>query len=413
MRRVFITGLGTISPFGRGVNTLLDNLYNGNSAVINMRDKWASKIKDLNCLVGSPIKENIDEREVERKYRRFMGPTAVISVLAAREAINDSGLSDDKISSGKCGVSFASTLGSVVWIENGIADYLSKASVRDLSSGIFFKIMSHTCAANIAHVFNIQGRNYSPACACASSALSIGLGYESIKYGIQDVMICGGADELHVIVPACFDLVQAASTHYNENPTRTPRPFDKDRDGTVCGEGAGVLILESEESAKSRGAKIYAEIIGFANVTDGEHLAEPHSESISKCIKNAINDAGISEKNIDYVNAHATATVLGDAAESKAIRDIFGENNVSVSSFKGHLGHTMGASGVIEAIACIKMTEKNYIIPTLNLENVDDECKGLNHITSLKKENINIFLKNSFAFGGVNTSLIFKRYQND
>lgn len=413
MRRVFVTGIGSVSPFGSGVDILLDSLYKGKSAVKNMKEEWGKKINDLNCWVGAPLKESIDDKIIPRKFRRFMGPTAVISISASQEALKDSGIPENEYTSGKIGVSFSSTMGSVVWLENYVSEYLTKATVREISSGIFFKIMSHTCAANIAHFFNIQGRTIAPNAACASSALAIGLGYEAIQNGKQDIMLCGGADELHVIVNASFDNVQAASTHFNDTPSKTPRPFDRNRDGTVCGEGAGVLILESEESAIKRNAKIYAEIIGFATAADGTHLAEPHSESITKCIQSALENAQIAPENIDYINAHATGTVLGDEAEAQSIKTLFGENSVAVSSFKGYMGHTLGASAVLETIASIKMMNENNIIPTLNLDEIDEGCKNINHITKLMTKKINIFLKNSFAFGGINTVLVLKRYQND
>lgn len=270
--------------------------------------------------------------------------------------------------------------------------------------------MSHTCAANIAHALNITGRVISPDAACSSSAQAIGLGYEAIKYGQQEIMLCGGSDELNAIVCGSFDLLNATSCRFNERPAETPRPFDRDRDGTVCGEGAGCIVLESLESALNRGADILAELTGFSTSSDGTHLAQPHGKSIEKCIKDALDNANLIPDDIDYINAHATGTILGDVAEAEAVRGVFGGGKALLSSFKGHMGHTLGASGVLELEASVRMMNEGFIIPTLNLKNPGEGCDGINHVTEIQKHPINVFIKNSFAFGGINSVLILRRY---
>jgi 3-oxoacyl-[acyl-carrier-protein] synthase II len=221
-------------------------------------------------------------------------------------------------------------------------------------------------------------------------------------------MLCGGADELSAIVCGSFDMLNATSFRYNDEPSKTPRPFDVDRDGTVCGEGAGCIVLESEEMALKRGARILAEVIGFSTSSSGTHLSHSESDSIESCMKAAIESAGLSVDDIDYVNAHATGTVIGDIAEAGAIRSLFGERSLPVSSFKGHMGHTLGASGALELAASILMINKGKLIPNLNFTAPGEGCEGLDYIDGLRQIDTKIFMKNSFAFGGINSVLILK-----
>ena len=224
-------------------------------------------------------------------------------------------------------------------------------------------------------------------------------------------MICGGADELHFLTTGVFDLVQAASINYNDKPDFSPRPFDKDRDGVVCGEGSGCLILENMSTAIERGADIFGEIIGFCTRASGIHMATPDKNSVKNCITAAIESSGLNPSDIDYINAHATGTLIGDSAEAQAIRDVFGKKQPCISSLKGFMGHTLGASGAIETVASLMMMHNGVIIPTKNLENPDNETVFLNHVTLPQKRNIDIFLKNSSAFGGINAVLVIKRFR--
>jgi 3-oxoacyl-[acyl-carrier-protein] synthase II len=233
-----------------------------------------------------------------------------------------------------------------------------------------------------------------------------------IAFGKQDYMLCGGSDEFHPLTTFTFDLINAASKGFNSSPSQTPRPFDRDRDGIVCSEGCGILLLESLESAEERGADILAEIVGFASTSNPLNIANPSAESMVACMRKALFDGDIDPKHIDYVNAHATATVQGDIEESKAIYEVFG-GDVPVSSLKGHIGHTMAASGSLELIATINMIRKNKIIPTLNLENIDDLCDSINLFQDVEERPVKYALKNNFALGGVNSSLVLRSYEND
>jgi 3-oxoacyl-[acyl-carrier-protein] synthase II len=272
--------------------------------------------------------------------------------------------------------------------------------------------MNHSCAANIAQSLGIGGRILAPSAACSTGCQAIGYGFEMIAFGKQDFALCGGADEFHPLFSATFDMVNAASFNFNDKPKETPRPFDRDRDGIVCAEGSGILILESLESALGREATILAEIIGFATVASPDNIARPDEHTMVKCMIVALKDAGIEPGEVDYINAHATATEQGDIAESRAINKVFGEK-VPVSSLKGHLGHTMAASGSIEVAATIEMMKGGYLVPTLNLDNIDELCKNIRHIQEVEKSRVKTVIKNSFAFGGVNSTIVLRRYKND
>ncbi|MGB2984500.1 MAG: beta-ketoacyl-[acyl-carrier-protein] synthase family protein [Phycisphaerae bacterium] len=420
LKKVVITGVGAVSPWGVGVVRLMEGLRSGRSAVVNLRSEWEPQVKDLTCWIGAPVGEPLDPKQVPRTYRRSMGRVAFLAYLAAKEALERSGIpravhglkTRATFGAGRMGVSFASTMGSISSLAKFFAAF-QRGEMRGLPAGIFFQSMSHTCAANLAHAFGINGRLLSPNSACASSLQAIGAGFEMIRDGAQDCMLCGGAEELHVAVSASFDLAQASSHHFNDQPTRTPRPFDRDRDGTVCGEGAGAVILESEEGALARGARILAEVIGYATTVDSTHMAQPHSESIIACLNNALGAAGLPPDAIDYVNAHATGTLQGDQAEAEALRAVFGAGNVPVSGLKGYFGHTLGASGALELIACLGMQQGGYLLPTLNLEEPGKGCEGLDHVMAERPTCFERFAKNNFAFGGVNTVLILKRYADD
>ncbi|MEJ5285284.1 MAG: beta-ketoacyl-[acyl-carrier-protein] synthase family protein [Brevinematales bacterium] len=412
LNKVVITGVGAISPFGIGVESLYQGFLENRSAIINMGNEWKDAIPDMLCQVGGPIKVDLNEKRIPRDLRKNMGRTSILAVLSAEEAVKMAGLTQENFLSGDYGVAFSSTTGSTHSIYEFAYKLRQEKSLSSIKSGQFFQIMSHTTAANIACYFNLKGRIISPNSACASSGQSIGLAYEAIKYGLQKGMICGGAEELHVTTTATFDLLQAASFHYNDNPSETPRPFDRDRDGTVCGEGSGALVLESEESALERGAKIYGEILGFVTFSSGEHMTRVLEEDMLAGMNRLFKESNISPEEIDYVNAHGTGTLFGDVEESKAIEIFFKEKGLSpyVSSLKGHIGHTLGASAALEVIMCLKMMEMNYLIPTRNLKNPDEKCGKNNYLMDFKKKNCNLIMKNSFAFGGVNSILLLRRY---
>lgn len=404
-RRVVITGTGSVSPFGVGVQCLWDNLLAGNSAV-----KSIPSMRDLGGLRSSlaAVVPEIDVKSISRKKRRFMSPMSVYSYLAALEAIEMANLSADQISNRSTGLCLASTMGSSEESQVFFRELNQSGSIENIKSTMFFKTMNHSCAANTAQTLGIRGRVIAPSAACASGTLSIGLAYEMILAGHQEIMLCGGADEHHVVVTAIFDIMHAASCNYNDDPERSPRPFDVDRDGVVCAEGAGILILEELEHARERGANILGEIVGFSILSSPESMAHPDSQTMIECMECAMGQANLNAKDIDYVNAHATATIQGDIAEAQAIGAVVGKE-VPVSSLKGHMGHTLAASGALELIVSLQMIDNDVIIPTCNLENQDPKCDGINIVFAPQGVKGGVVLKNSFALGGINSTILIRR----
>jgi len=401
--RVVITGMGTVNPLGYGSKNLFHALKLNKSAIQKM-PLW-NEYEGLRSLVAAPCKIE-REKEIPRKQRRSMSPMSIMAVQAAEEALLDAGLALNDIQDGKCGCVSGSTMGSAKVINEAYELVLPEKDFTKLTSMMFFKCMAHSVSANLAQYFSLSGVVMATSAACASSLQAIGTGYDLIRSGRQNIMICGGSEEIHPTVTGIFDLLYATSVNYNDTPNLTPKPFDIKRDGLVCGEGAGILILENMESAKKRGADIYAEIVGYNTAGSGQHVSQSNTTAMVRCMRDALNDAGISSDMINYVNAHATGTVQGDAAEAQAIAEVFG-NNVPVSSLKGYFGHTLGASGAIELIATLMMLKANILIPGRNLDTPAEECSMVKHIQEItEKANMNYIIKNGFAFGGVNASLI-------
>ncbi len=355
----------------------------------------------------------MNEKAIPRKFRKTMGRSAIMAYFSAKEAIDQAGLDHILFESGRVGVSFASTTGSTLSMQRGWEEFILNKVKSNLPTGLFFQIMSYTSAANIACAFNVQGRVLSPNSACSSSSQAIGFGYENIRNGYHDIMLCGGSDELHSIITASFDGVNATSFRYNDRPEASPRPFGKDRDGTAYGDGAGCLILESEESALARGAEIFGEVIGFATLSNGIHMATPNAPAIVRCMNQLLKDSSLKPEEIDYVNAHATDTLSGDIAEAQAIKQVFGVHSVAVSALKGYIGHTIGASGVLETIASIEAMNNDEILPTKNLDTPCEKCDIIRHVTTLEKQYVRTFIKNNFAFGGINTSIAIRNPKNN
>ncbi|MBA4389740.1 MAG: beta-ketoacyl-[acyl-carrier-protein] synthase family protein [Syntrophus sp. (in: bacteria)] len=408
-RRVVITAMGAISPFGRGVNILIESLFAMKSGVTNITA--LADFGGLRTHVAAVVPD-MDPREIPRKYRRSMSKMSIYATLACQEAVSQGNVTEEQLSGGRLGISIGSTVGSPIAIQEFFEDFLTYRSLERMRATTFFQIMNHSCATNVAQALGTTGRILAPSSACSTGCQAIGYGFEMIASGKQDMMLCGGADEFHPLSPATFDIMSAASVRYNDTPHLTPRPFDRDRDGVVCSEGSGILLLEALDSAQKRGARIFAEITGFATSSDTSNIADPNSESIEACIRLALEDAGAKADGIDYVNAHATGTIQGDIAESTAIGRIFG-NKAPVSSLKGHLGHTMAACGALETIASIAMIERGSLIPTLNLENVDPLCGDIRHIRQIARADIKTVLKNNFALGGVNTCIVIRGYANE
>lgn len=406
VRRVVITGVGTISPFGRGTDALVAALYAGRSGVVNLPD--LGQVGGMRCRVAALVPE-IDPKEIPRKFRRSMSALSVYATLAASDALTQAGLGEADRASGDMGVVLGSTIGSPGTIQEFFEDYLTDRSLERMRSTLFFQIMNHSGAANVAQALGIAGRILAPSAACSTGCQAVGYGYEMIALGKQETMLCGGADEFHPLTAATFDVMNAVSTGYNDRPSATPRPFDRDRDGVVCAEGCGMLLLESLDSALRRGVPILAEIVGFACVTDTTNIANPNAESMERCMRLALRDAGVETVAVDYVNAHATATAQGDVAEAEAIHAVFG-SDVPVSSLKGHIGHTMAASGAIELIGTIAMMQRGELIATHNLDHVDPACAMIRHVRPQERREIAVAVKNNFALGGVNASLVIRRY---
>lgn len=406
LNRVVITGCGAVSPFGLGVSTLVEAVWQSRSGV-RLMPEWQN-IRGMTSHVAAPVPD-FDVRELlPRSARRTMGSMAIYATLAAQEAVKQAGLSQKMLSSGSVGVAVGSTTGSPQVYEDFFRSFLPEMSIEEQRSGGFFKIMSHSCAANVCLTLGINGEQWAPASACTSAAQAIGLGYLLIQNGRQTAMLCGGADEVHSSVTIVFDVMKAASRAHEE-PLITPRPFDAARDGVVCGGGGGVLVLESLDSAKARGANILAEVIGFGHVNDCQHMANPHESSMERAMRKAISESGTAISEIDYVNAHATGTLLGDIAESHAIHAVVG-GNTPVSSFKGHIGHTLGAAGGLETILLLAMLARQELVPTLHLSQPDPDCAAISFVRSIRKHNLNTVIKNNFALGGVNTSLVLRRW---
>jgi 3-oxoacyl-[acyl-carrier-protein] synthase II len=402
LKRVVITGIGVVSPFGNGVAALMQGIEEGRSAVQRM-EGW-EQYSGLHSLVGAPV-EMRDEKKIPRLKRRSMGRMSIFAAQAADEALADAGLTLAQEDLWRLGCVVGSTMGSAKTINDVFELMLPDKDLSRMNSTMFFQCMSHTAAVNVAQYLGLNGSIMAPAAACASALHAIGTGYDLLRLGRQDVLLCGGAEELHPTVTGSFDILFATSTKYNDTPQKTPRPFDRDRDGLVCGEGSGILVLEEYGRAKKRNAKIYAEVLGYSTTANGLHMSQSNKESMVTCMRQALGDAGLERGDIDYINAHATATVQGDQEEAEAIREIFGAA-APVSSLKGYIGHTLGASGTIELAASLKMMEQGVIHPTRNLESVAPDCEGIDHVMEPRRKEIKTVLKNGFAFGGINAALV-------
>ncbi len=350
--------------------------------------------------------------EYPRKKIRGMGRVAQLSARASELALRDARLFDHPaLHDGSTGVSYGSTSGSPPAIEVYARNIMQERSLKGISPNDYIQLMSHTVAANLGQFFEIRGRIMPTCSACTSGSQGIGYGFEAIQSGVQDCMVTGGAEELHVVNAAVFDIMFATSTK-NETPTRTPRPFDSARDGLVVSEGAGTLVLEALEHAQERSAPIHAELVGFATNCDGEHMTHPGVDGMEKVMRGALRDAALEPTSIDYVNAHGTGTEQGDIAESQATARVFGKR-MPFSTLKGAMGHTLGACGALEAWITIRMMNEGWVAPTLNLEDVDPRCGALDYVRGdCRSLDMQYVMSNNFAFGGVNTSLIFKRWES-
>jgi 3-oxoacyl-[acyl-carrier-protein] synthase II len=405
MRRVVVTGGSAITPIGEDWPTIEASLRAKKSGIVRMRD-WDS-YRNLNIKLGGPAVFTLPD--YPRKRMRGMGRVALLAVTSAERALAAAGLIGDPVlSGGRSGVSYGSSMGNI----DALLDFtsmLTKYNVQGITATTYIRSMPQTCAVNIGVFFGLKGRLITTNTACTAGSLAIGYGYEAIKYGHADIMVCGGAEELNPTGSAVFDTLYATSTR-NDEPGLTPRPFDKARDGLVIGEGAGTIILEELESARARGARIYAEIAGFGTNTDGDHITQPNKVTMEIAMRLALEDASLDPGAIGYINGHGTATTQGDIAESHATYNLFG-GRVPFSALKGYTGHTLGACGGIEAWATINMMGIGWFAPNLNLEEPDPECAPLDYIIGQGREiDTEYAVSNNFAFGGINTSIILRRW---
>jgi 3-oxoacyl-[acyl-carrier-protein] synthase II len=406
-RRVVVTGMAGLSPIGLEWKRVRDALRSGRSGVRRI-DDW-DEVEGLRTRLGAPVADFAVPADYPRKKIRAMGRVSLLATRATELALRDAGLlGEPVIGSGRAGVSHGSSSGSPTAMAVFARQLFANETIRGIGANDYLQFMSHTTAANIANFFGVRGRIIPTSSACTSGSQGIGYGYESIRYGQQEVMLTGGAEELARMDAAIFDVLLAASTR-NEQPSQTPRPFDVARDGTVVGEGAGCLVLEEFERASARGAHIYAEVLGYGTNCDGRHMTNPDAEGMEQVMRQALADAGIEAAAVGYVNAHGTGTEVGDIAESRATLAVFGRKT-PVSGLKGHLGHTLGACGVLEAWLTIAMLNEGWVAPTLNLDEVDERCAPLDYVRDAPRDlDVEIAVSNNFAFGGVNTSLVFKR----
>jgi 3-oxoacyl-[acyl-carrier-protein] synthase II len=407
-RRVVITGIGVLSALGDSAQQVFDSIRQNQSAVRKI-EAW-QEVTGLKTKLAAPLALKPDLSEFSNKLLRSTGGVAQYALVATSKALSDAGLrTSPLLASGRVGVAYGSGFGGNSGWQEG-AKFLNSRSARGISAGVYHKIMSHTCATHIAIGFGVQGRLLCTSTACTSGSQAIGFGFDNIRHGDQDIMICGGAEELSEAIAVMFDVLCACSQK-NESPSLTPRPFDSNRDGMVLGEGACTLILEELEHARKRGCQILAEVVGFSTNCDAIHITNPNAESIRKCFSDALVMAKLDSNCINYVNAHATGTSLGDAAEAIASRQVYG-SKIPVSSLKGHLGHTLGACGALETALSIEAIRQGWVPPTRNLENVDLDCLGLNHICGEGRDvDIQYLATNTVAFGGINTSIILKQME--
>ena len=401
-RRVVITGMAGICPLGTDWQTIRAAILARQSGIRQMPG-WDA-LHGLQTRLGAPVLDFEEDRE----DLPSMGRVSLLALDATNRALASAGLKKSQISDPRIGLAYGSTSGSIPALQVYMAHIHRDADMAGLSPDVFTQAVADTCAINMAHHFDIQGRVISTCSACTSGSQGIGSAFEAIVSGVQEVMVAGGAEQLHVMASAVFDILFATSTR-NDSPETTPRPFDAERDGLVVGEGAASLVLESLEHAQARGAEIFGELVGYASNCDGTHVVNPSPEGMERVMKLALSEARIEPEAIAYVNAHGTATSVGDIAESQATAAVFG-NKMPISSLKSYMGHTLGACGAIEAWLGLEMLQEGWMPPTINLEQVDPKCATLDYLVEPRECTGDYVMSNNFAFGGVNTSLVFKKW---
>lgn len=402
MRRVVVTGIGIKSSIGNSPEEVLGSLREGRSGI-----EYCAKYAELGFRshVHGPIRLELDAL-IDRKLKRFMGDAAAFTYLAMRDAIADAGLSEAQVSAPRTGL-IAGSGGSST--ENMLlaTETLREKGARKVGPTMVPRIMSSTISACLAVAFRIKGINYSISSACATSAHCIGNAVENIRLGRQDIMFAGGGDEVHWTDTLLFDGMGALSSAYNDRPEKASRPFDAARDGFVISGGGGILVLEEMEQARSRGAKIYGEVVGYGATSDGFDMVKPSGEGAARCMHQALETV---QGDIDYINAHATSTPAGDIAELDAIREVFNGKIPRINSTKSLSGHGLGAAGVNESIFSLIMMRHDFISASANIDTLDDRARGFPIVTQrIDGAGLKTVMSNSFGFGGTNATLVFQR----
>lgn len=405
-RRVVITGMGVVSSLGHGVAAAYERLKTPRNCV--RRSEELASYKGLQTCLWAPC-GYVRPPTYDRKVVRTMSPVSEMALFATDQALAEARLvGSPELKGGRLGVAYGSCSGGVA-ANLDFASILVNREVRNVTSSTYIKMMPQTTAVNLSVRYGTTGRLLPTGTACTSGSLAIGLAYEQIAYGFQDLMIAGGAEEFSVTQVAVFDTLFATSRR-NTAPEATPRAFDRSRDGLVIGDGAATLVLEEREHALARGATVIAEVAGFGTNTDGRHVTQPNAETMSVALRKALEDAAIAPSAVGYVNLHGTATDLGDIAEGQATEAVFGKAKVPVSTIKSYTGHTLGACGALEAAMTVEMLRGDWYAPSLNLEDPDPRCGEHDFITGEGRVFSSEYaMSDNFAFGGVNTSLVFRR----
>ena len=406
LRRVVVTGMAGVTALGETWPAIRDAFAKGRTGVRFM-EEW-NRYTGVNTRLAAPILDFSIENRYPRKKTRTMGRVSQMAVYVTERALQDAGLlGDPQVKSIRTGIAYGSSFGSPDAVL-GFYELKKSGVSRHLNATSYIQMMSHTAAVNIGTFFGVTGRFIPTSSACTSGSQGIGYAYESVRWGKADIMIGGGAEELDITDAAVFDTLYATSTR-NSEPDRTPRPYDRDRDGLVIGEGAATFILEEYEHARARGARIHAEIIGYGCNSDGNHVTQPQAETMQGAMRLALEDAGLTPEAIGIVNGHGTATEWGDIAETAATHAVFGPR-VPIHSLKGHFGHSLGACGAIEAWLGVEMMREGWFCPTANLNQVDERCAALDYVMGEPRPlAIDHLMTTNFAFGGINTALILKR----
>lgn len=403
--RVVITGMGIYSCIGTSLEEVTESLYNGKSGIILDPERKDFGFRSgLTGVVPKPDLKNL----LSRRQRVSMAEESEYAYLATLEAFQNANITDEFLDEHEVGILYGNDSVSQAVIE--ATDIVrEKKDTTLIGSGAIFKSMNSTVTMNLSTIFKLRGVNMTISAACASGSHSLGLAFMMIKSGLQDIIVCGGAQETNKYSMTSFDGLGVFSTR-EDDPTKASRPFDKDRDGLIPSGGAATLIVESLESAQRRGAPIIAEILGYGFSSNGGHISTPNVDGPATAMQRALDQAGLQAGQVDYINAHATSTPIGDANEAKAILQIFG-NEIPVSSTKSMTGHECWMAGASEIVYSILMMQNNFIAPNINLEHPDEDAQKINLVSETKNQKIDVFLSNSFGFGGTNSALIVKKFE--